>query len=461
MTNPFKPAEETTKRLKLFIYGDTATFKTRTMLHFPDLVVIDLESGTDFYAGEFKFDRIKTNDPDEIMDAVDWLLNNQHKYKSIGIDPITLYWEALQRKWSEIFLRRRSGTKGHKIEYYDFQPKDWMTIKDEMKELLRKLMILDMNVIITAREKPLYKEGSFMQRIGTTFDGEKGLPYMFDIFIRNFKNGEKVMSEIIKDRTNKLPKLFDITQTNVFEIFNINEPRKAISKKQIKEIKEMVKTLGLTKEQIKKALENYNVEKIENLNTDTAEIIIDKLKEKIKKIEEKETITSKEITEKESLLEQTIALNQKSDTKKQKTTDTKPSKKKIEIKVTKKTMSEEEILRFHKKKRLLERLERFEKTEKLQEKKLTDKKMEEEKNKAPLDLAQQETKKYFMENTIKNLGLTDREAKLFELFLHDSLNTLSTLVEEKSIETEEMKQLYTKGIAKMIDEDLNAEQITF
>ena len=73
-------------------------------------------------------------------------------------------------------------------EFYDFQPKDWMTIKAESKELIRRLIALDMNVIVTARQKVQYADGGFMRAIGETFDGEKSLPYLFDVVVRLYRD---------------------------------------------------------------------------------------------------------------------------------------------------------------------------------------------------------------------------------------------------------------------------------
>ena len=153
--SPFEKAGQREKRLKLFLWGDTGAGKTTLSLQFPAPVVLDFEGGTDLYGTAFEFDVRRTTDPDAAMDAVKWLLNHQHPYRTLVIDPITIYWEGLQRKWSNIFLRRNQNSKGYKHEFYDFQPRDWMTMKAEFKEFIANLIALDMNVIVTARQKIL------------------------------------------------------------------------------------------------------------------------------------------------------------------------------------------------------------------------------------------------------------------------------------------------------------------
>lgn len=205
--NPFKKAHNKEKRLKLFLWGDSGVGKTTLALQFPNPAVIDLEGGTDWYGDSFSFDILDANTPDQIMKAVDFLLFEKHEYKTLVIDPVTVYWESLQKKWSNILLKRNPKSKGFKHEFFDLQPKDWMTIKNEFKEFIRKITMLNMNVIVTAREKTKYADGTFMKAMGETFDGDKSLPYMFDTILRLYTDGKgKHMGTCLKDRSNSLPK---------------------------------------------------------------------------------------------------------------------------------------------------------------------------------------------------------------------------------------------------------------
>ena len=118
------------------------------------------------------------------MEAVQWLLTNAHSYRTLIIDPITIYWDALQKKWSDIFLKRNKGSKGYRFEFYDLQPRDWMTIKAEFKELIRKLIALDMNVIVTARQKVQYaKDSALKGALAALRDGTGDCDELTSLFV--------------------------------------------------------------------------------------------------------------------------------------------------------------------------------------------------------------------------------------------------------------------------------------
>ncbi len=282
--SPFKKATTLEKRVKLFLWGDSGVGKSVTSLQFPKPVAIDLEGGTDLYGDAFSFDVLRANTPDEIMAAIDWLLTNKHSYRTLVIDPITVYWDALQKKWSDIFLRRNKGSKGYRYEYYDLQVKDWLTIKAEFKEFIRKLIALDMSVIVTAREKTKYKEGSFMVAIGETFDGEKSLPYMFDTILRLYIDEKgRHMGSCIKDRSNKLPKeAFECSYPVLEKLFgkgNLNrasKPMQYADEKQKAKIREYLQKFKLAPEQVERRLAAYDADSIDTLTHKNAEIIISK-----------------------------------------------------------------------------------------------------------------------------------------------------------------------------------------
>jgi hypothetical protein len=201
---PFKRADKADKRLKLLIYGEPGTGKTITSLSMPKPVVIDMEKGTQLYGGDFEFDVLPASTPDEVRDAVDWLLSNKHDYRTLIIDPITIYWSAQQDKWNDIFKLRKQTGAGFKFEFYEFQPRDWMTLKAEGKALLRMLSRLDMNVVCTAHRKDLLDKN--MSKTGTTYDGMKGIDYFFDVVLELSKDSKgKFMGNIVKDRTNTFP----------------------------------------------------------------------------------------------------------------------------------------------------------------------------------------------------------------------------------------------------------------
>ena len=201
-TNPFQPATAIPKRLKAFFYGAPGVGKTILSLHFPGVTLIDLERGTDHYGGQYAFAKLPTVSLDEIHAAVVWLKANSHDYRTLVIDPLTIYWDMIQSKWADIFGRKRGGK-----DPYTFDPKDWKPMRDEFREFLRLLSEVDMNVIATAHEKPQYSDSQFMQKTGETFDCEKHAGYLFDVVGRIYTTAKGArMVHLMKDRTNLLPK---------------------------------------------------------------------------------------------------------------------------------------------------------------------------------------------------------------------------------------------------------------
>jgi hypothetical protein len=285
--SPFQRAGTRNKRLKLFLWGDSGVGKTTLALQFCKPVVIDLEGGTELYGEAFGFDVLHASTADEVMEAVDWLLKNRHDYRTLIIDPITIYWDALQKKWSDIFLRRNKGSKGYRHEFYDLQPKDWMTIKAEFKEFIRTLIALDMNVVVIAREKTKYKQGSFMTAIGETFDGEKSLPYLFDTIVRLYKDDQgRHMGRCLKDRSNKLPRAdFECSYQifeNLFGKDNLSrqaQPIEYATEEQKAKISNYIKEFSMTPAQVSKRLATYDADNLDTLTKENADLIINKLKQ--------------------------------------------------------------------------------------------------------------------------------------------------------------------------------------
>lgn len=280
--SPFQKARTLDKRLKLFLWGDSGVGKTTLALQFPKPVVIDFEGGADLYGEAFDFDVLRASTADEAMDAVQWLHGHTHPHRTLVIDPITVYWDALQKKWSDIFLRRNRGSKGYKFEFYDLQPRDWMTVKAEFKDFIRKLIALDMNVIVTARQKVQYADGAFMKAIGETFDGEKSLPYLFDTIVRLYRDEKgRFLGECLKDRSNKLPLgEFEVSYSRFEELFGKKmlarkaHPKAFATDEQKRQIREQIARFDMKPEQVVRRLTTYGADSLDELTKDNAELIL-------------------------------------------------------------------------------------------------------------------------------------------------------------------------------------------
>mgnify|MGYP003133425175 FL=1 len=199
----FTQAEKESKRLKMYVFGESGTGKTVTSLKFPNPVMIDAEKGSDFYGSEFNFQRLQTSDPKMVSQAIDELLKDPKDFKTFCIDPFTVIYDKIV----DAQVQRQRMKTGNPS--YEIQPLDYKHIKGAVKSLVYRILALDMNVIITARSKPMYsnEQGEFMKVIGTTAEGPKELPYMFDVLLELSveKDGAR-LAHVHKDRTGKLPK---------------------------------------------------------------------------------------------------------------------------------------------------------------------------------------------------------------------------------------------------------------
>jgi len=285
---PFKEATPIGARFKMLLWGASGAGKTWLALQFPKPCVIDLEKGTEQYGGRFKFSVLPTVEADSVGSAIEWLLSNKHDYQTLVIDPVTVYWEALQKKWSDIFLSRNRSSKGFKHEFYEMQVKDWNTLKSEHKEFIRNIHALDMNVIVTCRAKPLYDASgeNFMKLVGETFDGEKSLPYLFDVVVQVWRSGEgKYYAKATKDRSGRLPQEPFLSGYEAFaKMFSESlaqrpaEPIVMIDAGQAAEIELLRVQLGIAEDVFCERLKAYGAERACNLTATNAHVILEKLR---------------------------------------------------------------------------------------------------------------------------------------------------------------------------------------
>lgn len=189
-----KKPEPSSKRLKALFFGEPGAGKTTASIQFPRPYVIDTEKGAvnDQY-GKIITDRggalLLENDFTEIVKEVTALLSEKHEFRTLVIDPITTVYDDLIEK-----SERAVGTEFGR--HYGEAKKQW-------KRLGNLLMRLDMNVIITSHQKNLY--GDKMAVLGKTFDGPKGLDYLFDLVFEVAKRGQERVGIVRKSRITQFP----------------------------------------------------------------------------------------------------------------------------------------------------------------------------------------------------------------------------------------------------------------
>ncbi len=187
MSQWFRPPKPSNRRHKILIWGPSGSAKTKSALEFPNCAYIDNHGSAEKYEAAypqhlFFGSAAEPPTPDNTMAAVTFLLGDPGDRRTLALDDITTYWDQIQGKWSKLFLSRLPKSPGHHAEFYTLQPSDWQHPKRELRSLIRRMIALDMNVVVIARAQKEYAgEGTnFMNVIGETFAGEKNLVYEFD-----------------------------------------------------------------------------------------------------------------------------------------------------------------------------------------------------------------------------------------------------------------------------------------
>lgn len=184
-----KKPEAIEKRLKLFLFGDYGAGKTTAALSFPQAYVFDCEKGAEneSYVELMQKNEsviLQTNDVDEITQELRTLISEKHSYKTIVLDPIT----ALESDLIE---------KAQK-KYADNDMRTWRDRDQALRRISNLLLKADMNVVVTAHGKVDY--GPNMTKLGTTFDGWKRWPFLFDLVIEIRRVGKDRIGYVRKTR---------------------------------------------------------------------------------------------------------------------------------------------------------------------------------------------------------------------------------------------------------------------
>jgi len=216
----FQEAKKVTKRFKISAYGAPGSGKTLFGLSFPKAGVVDMEHGTDWYAGRDVVSGLgigrdfmvkHTKSAKEVIKFIDDLENRLRDdpgyIETLVIDPITLFWEAVQ----DAFLTRLQKKKGDDVEIMFHH---WKKIKGPYLRLMTKLINLPVHLVLLGRESSIYDKNNKGELIvtGTKISAEKDTPYISDMHLRFFtkphpETGEDVFfAKVEKDRTNILKK---------------------------------------------------------------------------------------------------------------------------------------------------------------------------------------------------------------------------------------------------------------
>lgn len=193
----FQRAQPKNLALKILAFGPEGTGKTRAMLSFPQLAVIDTETGTDLFARKYAFDVKHTKAITEVIAAAKDAMRGD--YATIGIDSMTPIYNVLQYAAEGA---QRDGS---------LSAKQWGTIKKSCGKLIDALMVqAKQHVFCTAWTKEKYaKPGAIVNgktvgaqelvSLGEIADFDKKLGHAFD-FVFRFDNQNGYVARVVKAR---------------------------------------------------------------------------------------------------------------------------------------------------------------------------------------------------------------------------------------------------------------------
>ena len=193
-------------RLNMLVYGESGVGKTVTALSFPNPAVLDSEHGTDYYGDKFDYDVMHSTTWSDAKASIDALVKDPAGYKTLVIDPFAILYDDLQAE----HLKKQMVKTGN--PNYTMQFRDWGIVKGALKLFLNNLRTLDMNIIVTAIEKPMYSQEELAKQIGVTFNGPQELKGFFDVRLHlSLDEAGTRWATVEKDRTNKFPPTFEFT----------------------------------------------------------------------------------------------------------------------------------------------------------------------------------------------------------------------------------------------------------
>lgn len=208
--------------LKIMIWGESGSGKSRFALSAPNPIVVDLEGSTRLYANEFDFwkaeidknNQLACNPAILVKNVIKEIFNGEYPdRKTLIIDPVTDLLDCIEN----ICATQYEKNIGKKIDTLNaVQKTKWYAYRrDTSRTILNQLKDVPMNLVLVARAKNMWdtKDGK-MQPIGLTYDALEITEYLMDIVIQLEKNGDETKAIVKKSRLGNLPKVLEIKNFN-------------------------------------------------------------------------------------------------------------------------------------------------------------------------------------------------------------------------------------------------------
>lgn len=221
--------------IKVLVWGESGSGKSRFALSAPNPLVVDLEGSTRLYANEFDFYKaeVDVNNPESknpatlVKNIIKEINNNLYPdRKTLVIDPLTDLLDCIENICVEEYQKQI----GKKItDLNAVQKTKWYAYRKETSRIiLDKLKNTQMNLILIARSKNMWdtKDGK-LQPVGQTYDCLDIVEYLMDIVINLEKTQEGIIAKVKKSRLANLPDILPVE--NFSSILEAIESTKASS----------------------------------------------------------------------------------------------------------------------------------------------------------------------------------------------------------------------------------------
>ena len=204
--------------IKVLVWGESGSGKSRFALSAPNPLVVDLEGSTRLYANEFDFYKaeVDVNNPESknpatlVKNIIKEINNNLYPdRKTLVIDPLTDLLDCIENICAEEYQKQI----GKKItDLNAVQKTKWYAYRKETSRIiLDKLKNTQMNLILIARSKNMWdtKDGK-LQPVGQTYDCLDIVEYLMDIVINLEKTQEGIIAKVKKSRLANLPDILPV-----------------------------------------------------------------------------------------------------------------------------------------------------------------------------------------------------------------------------------------------------------
>lgn len=222
-SDPFEDPVKQKQHLKIAVSGGGGVGKTRFLLSFPKVCIVDTERGTQPYKGKYDFKVKFLNRWRQLDGILSWLRTHPGVYETLAIDSGTIFYLDLIQD----IIDQIKNKRGNEI----MTTGDWGVQKRRWAAFLNQLIELPMHVILSFREKAEYedlinKRGEEVRKKTGEYlpECDKQTEYLFDLAFRcsteeNKKDKtSKFLATCMKTRFDWMPKysVHDLTQKRAF-----------------------------------------------------------------------------------------------------------------------------------------------------------------------------------------------------------------------------------------------------